>query len=176
MLNLESPRPGLLFASILYRTDLYSEENLKKIWCNDYGESFSFIPSSNPLAAYYSKEMGDVSLLSRFFLVTKKTYDRDYLLKAKLWAQAIEGTFADNNNRRVNIDIGLLSLENFILATSKNYSHRIYIGENIFADLTYEFQKGQFKMLPWTYPDYQDEQKIKFLTQMRIHLLNTLNN
>ena len=71
----------------------------------------------------------------------------------------------------VNVDIGFLSAENFILATTKNYAHRIYLGQNIFADLTYQCLDGSFRSLPWTYPDFQDEKKIEFLTWCRSFLL-----
>lgn len=71
----------------------------------------------------------------------------------------------------VNIDIGFLTLENFVLATTKNYSHRIFIGQNIFADLTYHFHQGEFRSLPWTYPDYLDDQKKDFIKWGRSFLL-----
>lgn len=171
MLELKAPAPGLLFASFLYRSDLFSDKELQDIWASEFGESFVFIPDLNPLAKYYAKEMGDEALLARFFVLTHETFSREYLLRAKLWAQKQELTMAQNSQRMVNIDIGLFSLENFILATTKNYSHRVYIGENIFADLTYQFQNGKFQMFPWTYPDYQDDQKLEFFIKMRQHLL-----
>ncbi len=67
------------------------------------------------------------------------------------------------------------SLENFVLATTKNYSHRPYLGQNIFADLTYHFHQGQFEFLPWTYPDYRDPKKVEFLSWARSYLLHKLS-
>ena len=60
-----------------------------------------------------------------------------------------------------------LLYERFVLATGKNYSHRIYIGDGIYADLTLIFQKGAYQSLPWTYPDYQDEGMKAFLALVR---------
>jgi len=71
----------------------------------------------------------------------------------------------------VNLDIGFLSLENFILATTKNFSHRVYLGQGIFADLTYQFSKGELRAFDWTYPDYLDGQKRDFFTWGRSFLL-----
>jgi hypothetical protein len=67
--------------------------------------------------------------------------------------------------------VGFLSLENFILATTKNYSHRVFLGQGIFADLTYQFHNGALETFPWTYPDYLDEKKREFFTWARSYLL-----
>jgi hypothetical protein len=55
----------------------------------------------------------------------------------------------------------------FILATGKNYAHRIYLGKGIYADLTLIFQKGAFRKLPWTYPDYSDPEMLACLMAVR---------
>ena len=49
----------------------------------------------------------------------------------------------------------------------KNFAHRIYIGNHIYADLTLLFQKGAFQSLPWTYPDHKAPQLQSFLYQVR---------
>lgn len=172
MLETIPTSPGLLFASFLYRSDKYSSEDLKDIWRQHYGEFSEMTPAFNPLFSYYEKEMGNP--LSRFLLISQKLFTRDYLLKAKLESMEWEKAYSVNGERTLNVDIGFLSPENFLLATTKNYSHRIYLGKDIFADLTFQFQKGSFRSLPWTYPDYLDEEKISFLTQERIRLLGSL--
>ena len=67
----------------------------------------------------------------------------------------------------VNIDPGYLLHERFVLATGKNYSHRIHIGKGIYADLTLIFARGRYEPLPWTYPDYASENMLTFLKQVR---------
>jgi hypothetical protein len=62
----------------------------------------------------------------------------------------------------VNVDVGFPSLENFVPATTKNFTQRIYLDRGIFADLTYYFHEGDLRVQPWTYPDYRDEQKLNF--------------
>lgn len=174
MLELQTPTSGLLFGSFLYREDLFSKEELIVHWEKNFGPHFEFTPEFNPLAQYYSNEMGPTETLKRFFVISSALFPREILLEAKLKAQSWEIDWAQDSKRAVNLDIGLLTLENFTLATSKNYSHRIYLGQNIFSDLTYQFQHGEFQTLPWTYPDYADEKKIQFLTWARVYLLTLL--
>jgi len=69
--------------------------------------------------------------------------------------------------RRVNLDPGLLSAERLVLATGKNYTHRIYLRDGIYADLTLLYEKGAYRTLPWTYPDYQDPSLLHFLGALR---------
>jgi hypothetical protein len=68
----------------------------------------------------------------------------------------------------VNIDPGYLLHERFVLASGKNFSHRIYICRGIYADMTLNYQKGNFQKLPWTYPDYADGPILSFLRQVRL--------
>ena len=80
---------------------------------------------------------------------------------------ALETEFSVDQKRRVNIDPGYLVLERFVLATGKNFAHRIYLGRSIYADLTLVYRRGGFQTLPWTYPDYAAETMLKFLDQVR---------
>ena len=169
MLETEKPGNGLLFGSFLFRTDLFSQHELLQFWENKFGSSFMFLPQNNPLTEYYAGEMG--SNLSRFFCLTSTTFSRESLLTTKLESMSWEKMWAQDSQRRVNVDVGLLSLENFVLATTKNYSHRIYIGQNIFADLTYIYHQRELQCLPWTYPDYADEEKKNFFLWGRAFLL-----
>ena len=82
-------------------------------------------------------------------------------------ATAIEIKKSNDNKRLINIDIGYVAKEQVILATGKPYSHRIYLSEGVHAELVYTFQDKSFKSLPWTYPDYQDEEKIALFNRIR---------
>lgn len=169
MLKTEIPSQGLLFASFLYRSEFLSGEEAAQFWERHFGKSFEYTPQHNPLEKYYSKEMG--LPLERKFFVSTTSFPREFLLSTKLLAIEWEKKWAENDQRRVNVDIGFISAENFLLATTKNYSHRVYIGKNIFADLTYYFHEGKCQTLPWTYPDYLDEDKKNFISWCRSYLL-----
>ncbi|OQY06705.1 MAG: GTP-binding protein [Desulfobacteraceae bacterium 4572_123] len=114
---------------------------------------------------YYEQEMGGP--LFRRMLAFKTLIPQDDLAGIKLITNAIEQDFQQNGNRRANIDPGYLLSERFVLATGKNFAHRIYIGRNIYADLTLIYRNGAFQTLPWTYPDYADSSMLTFLGRVR---------
>ncbi len=114
---------------------------------------------------YYEKEMG--APLHRRLLAFKALIAQDRLAAIKQATNALEAEYRMDGRRRVNIDPGYLLAERLVLATGKNFTHRIYIGDGIYADLTLIFQKGAFRTLPWTYPDYADHRLIDFLTLVR---------
>jgi hypothetical protein len=114
---------------------------------------------------YYAKEMGK-PLYRRMMAFGELIRQKD-LADIKLATNKLEQSYVHNGRRCVNIDPGYLLYERFVLATGKNYSHRIYIGRRIYADLTLTFQQGTYQSLPWTYPDYADQRMIGFLKQVR---------
>lgn len=117
------------------------------------------------LTSYYAEEMG--SPLFRRMMAFERWVDQPDLVEIKLATNAIEKTFQHEGRRVANIDPGYLLRERFVLATGKNYVHRICIGKGIYADLTLIFQRGEFQTLPWTYPDYAQANVIGFLHKVR---------
>ncbi|MDH5186329.1 MAG: DUF4416 family protein, partial [candidate division WOR-3 bacterium] len=96
------------------------------------------------------------------------------LTEMKLWTMEIENEFLDTNRRRrINLDPGILTLAKLVLATTKNYYHRIYLGKGIFAEVTLIYRNKQFEPLAWTYPDYRTDTAIDFFQQVRNALLQT---
>ncbi|UCD83680.1 MAG: DUF4416 family protein [Deltaproteobacteria bacterium] len=115
---------------------------------------------------YYTKEMG--TELFRRFVIFRDLIARERLSSIKLLTNELEKRFSRaDGRRRVNIDPGYLTLENLILATGKNYSHRVYLSEGIYADLTLIFQEGNYQPLPWTYPDYRSEEIVTLMNAVR---------
>lgn len=73
----------------------------------------------------------------------------------KLETNGLEETYVGpGGKRRVNIDPGYLTLERLVLASCKNFSHRVCLGEGVYADLTLVYRRGEYRTLEWTYPDY----------------------
>ncbi|MGD9331613.1 MAG: DUF4416 family protein [Desulfobacterales bacterium] len=114
---------------------------------------------------YYAREMG--TPLYRRIVAFKRLVDQAQLPDIKHLTNAMEADHAANDCRAVNIDPGYLLLERLVLATGKNFSHRIYLRRGIYADLTLVYRKGRFESLPWTYPDYADARLQAFLHQVR---------
>jgi hypothetical protein len=118
---------------------------------------------------YYEIELGPE--LQKQFLVFRERQSLEKLYQSKRWSNELEvELFADPDRpaqRKVNIDPGYLEPSKLVLFSTKDFSHRIYLGESIYAEVTMLFLHGRFKILPWTYPDYAWENNLKFLMQMR---------
>ena len=69
--------------------------------------------------------------------------------------------------RPVNLDPGLMQLGKFMLATTKDQAHRIYLRDGIYAEVTLRFQDGAWELWPWTYRDYQEPAVREFLAEVR---------
>jgi len=114
---------------------------------------------------YYEPEMGHP--LYRRMLAFKNLIHQSQLAQIKRETNKIETALVENGKRTVNIDPGYLLMERLVLATGKNFSHRIYIGKGIYADLTLIYRRGRFESLPWTFPDYAGAQIQQYLQRVR---------
>jgi hypothetical protein len=95
--------------------------------------------------------------LSRCLLSFEHLISPDELSAIKVETNSLEKKFAQKGKRGINIDPGYLTPERLVLATGKNYTHRIYLRDGVYADLTLIYQSGEFQPLPWTYLDYASE-------------------
>jgi len=114
---------------------------------------------------YYEKELG--ACLVRRFVSFETLVPPDTLPDIKRFTNTVEERFMKDGNRRVNIDPGYLSQAHLILATGKAYTHRPYIRDGIYADLTLIFENHTFRRLEWTYPDYSDGSTIVMFNNIR---------
>lgn len=122
---------------------------------------------------YYEPELG--SGIQRQTAGFAELVRPEDLPDIKLFTNGIEAQYTWEGRRSVNIDPGLLSEERVVLATGKNFTHRIYLREGIYADLTLIYQSGSYQTLPWTYPDYRDETLRHFLGALRRKLMVQLS-
>ena len=119
---------------------------------------------------YYDPEMGPG--LVRQWVGFYGIVEPDQLADFKVKTGDLEKRFrGPNHKRRVNLDPGLMSLYNLVLASTKSFAHRIYLRDGIYAELTLIFQAGKFQPLAWTYPDYQTPACHEFLMRCRKELL-----
>jgi hypothetical protein len=71
----------------------------------------------------------------------------------------------------VNIDPGLIEPSKLVLASTKNFANRIYIGEQIYAEVTLMYIHGFWQPFPCTFPDFKTGRYDRFLTSVRQRLL-----
>jgi hypothetical protein len=147
-----------------------SEEGLVRQCLTDLEELFGPTDWVSPAlffdrTRFYEKEMGWP--LHRRFAAYRDLIRPDAIVEAKIKTQELEERYALGGKRRVNVDPGYLSLERLVLATGKNYTHRIYLSKGIYADLTLVFQRGTFRGLEWTYRDYASPEMIEVFNGIR---------
>jgi hypothetical protein len=114
---------------------------------------------------YYRKEFG--SGLSRKFIAFKKLIPSHSLAAIKILTNKIENGFSQKDQRRINIDPGYLTMAKLVLASTKDYNHRIHLNKGIFAEITLTYQNKSFQPLEWTYPDYRSGEYIRVFQQIR---------
>ena len=118
---------------------------------------------------YYRDEMG--TDIKRRFLSYPRLIAPDQLAEIKLRTNRLEAEIAEEHSRGVrrpvNLDPGYLTLSKLVLATTKDYGHRIYLRDGIYAEVTLRFRGGRFEPWPWTYPDYRTEPYLAFFRQVR---------
>ena len=143
-----------------------AKAGMSEVW-GPIGRESAILPFD--YTTYYEEEMGGG--LVRQFLAFAKVIGQERLPEFKHQAMALEAELGDESSgrlrRRANIDPGYLSLERLVLATTKNFIHRVYLRDGIFADLTLVFRSETFVPLEWTYPDYRTPQAIEFFNQVR---------
>lgn len=126
---------------------------------------------------YYDAEMG--SPLFRSFLAFSGMVGPAEIAEIKVETNAIEAEMASRFTsvpRPVNLDPGYLELSKIVLASTKNFYHRIYLSMGIFAEVTMHFEAGQWKSFPWTFPDFQSGRYSAFFTSLRSHYRQQLKS
>ena len=121
--------------------------------------------------AYYEATMGPG--LTKQLLAFRDLVAPDRLAEIKLHANALERELAaagaHPEPRPVNIDPGVLGLGKFLLATTKDQAHRVYLRDGIYAEVTLRYQAGAYEPWPWTYADYRQPAVLAFLQEARAY-------
>lgn len=115
--------------------------------------------------AYYEKEFG--AGLKRQFISFSKLIAPARLPKIKTLTNAVELKLSRKGLRLINIDPGYLDLAKLVLATTKDYNHRLYLDKGIYAEVTLFYQGKSFQPWQWTYPDYKTSAYIDIFNRIR---------
>ncbi len=118
---------------------------------------------------YYEAQMGGALL--RVIYAFKGLVDPGELAQIKLQSNCIEAGLAaelpDAPVRPVNLDPGYVAPGKLVLATTKDFAHRVYLGRGIYAESTLRWRGGAFEPWPWTYPDYATPRYRDFFARVR---------
>lgn len=169
MAKAAEPLPVKLICGAIYSADEVFEQARTMLQ-----EAFGPIDLQSPAVAfdftdYYAEQMGR-DLLRRF-VSFEHLVGPGVLASAKVRTNEIEAEFARRCGgapaRPVNLDPGYITEANLVLASMKNFSHRIYLGDGVYGEVTLTYHKGRWQKLPWTFPDYASGRYDDFLTKAR---------
>jgi hypothetical protein len=160
-----APGEVMLFCSVLYNSTDSADRAVSELEDTYGGTAFSSEPIPFSYTSYYEGEMG--SPLHRIMLAFDTLVPRNALPSVKNLTNSIEDKLKKQGKRQVNLDPGLLSLENVCLATTKPYSHRIYLADGIWAEVTLMYRKDSYHPLEWTYPDYASQEMVALFNHLR---------
>ena len=169
------PRPheAVKLIMSLFSKDRVLINEALEILSASYGEADYISPFlAFDYTDYYAKEMGP-DLMRRFVSFATLIHP-ETLPDVKRETNDVEERFSEAGKRQLNIDPGYLAHSHLILATGKGYSHRPYLRDGIYADLTLIFQHGSFQALPWTYPDYGSPEIMDMLSKIRMKYLEQM--
>ena len=125
---------------------------------------------------YYAKEMSET--LWRQFVSLAKPTDPVDLIKLKLTCNSLELDHANEcgrgQRRAINLDPGYISPAKLVLASTKDFSHRVYLDQGIFGEVTLQYVHGSWRSLTWSFPDYSEPRYHEFFSQVRSRLLDQL--
>ncbi|MBU1125853.1 MAG: DUF4416 family protein [Candidatus Omnitrophica bacterium] len=158
-----------LIIGFIYKEEIIAQRVLRRLTRRFGPIDFESQVFSFAHTDYYAKEFG--AGLKRRFFSFKKLIHPHILPKVKVITNIIETRYAVSLRaafkRRINIDPGYLDLAKLVLASTKNYSHRIYLDKGIFAEVTLFYQENSYRAWEWTYPDYKLPEAILFFNHLR---------
>jgi hypothetical protein len=165
MSTIKSPAPVALFVAALYAPN-FSDAAASELIAEHFGNALLPGPLFDfTFSAYYADEMGPS--LRKAFFVLDRMIDPAELPEWKLRAMALEEQHSRGGKRTINLDPGYLEAPKLVLATAKNFAHRIYLGRGVYADVQLYVRDGKFQTNSWTYPDYKLPEHLRFFERAR---------
>jgi hypothetical protein len=126
---------------------------------------------------YYRNEMG--SDLLRSFLFFERLADPGNLAVIKHFTNHLEERFSRVSGglrkRRINLDPGYATEAKVVLASAKDFSHRVYLCEGVYAEVTLQFHGTTFHPIETTYPDFRTVYVRELFTKARESLRTSLH-
>jgi hypothetical protein len=117
---------------------------------------------------YYDDTMGRP--IYRYFLGFEKLIEPSTIADIKTTTNELESFFAlewPKVSRPINLDPGYVEQSKLVLASTKNFYHRILISRGIYAEVTLHFEKGAWRAFPWTFPDFAADRYHPYFLSLR---------
>jgi hypothetical protein len=161
--------PTLLITAAFSRYDealVWAKKKLEAVWgpIAMESEAFEFRETN-----YYEPTMGPG--IKKIFWAFEKPFDAADLVDVKLAANRFEEEYAAEAQlpepRPLNIDPGYLTLGKLVLASTKDFKHRIYLNRGIYAEVTLFYKHHRWQHHDCTFADYRREDYQRFFTQCR---------
>lgn len=163
--TIRKPHPVKLFAAFIFKEEAVLAK-AKALLSKRFGAiEFESETKAFSHTRYYEEEFG--AGLKRQFISFRKLIRPEQLADIKLTTNRIEARLSGDKKRTVNIDPGYIDLAKCVLASTKDYKHRIYAGKGIYTEVTLFFQGKTFQPWEWTYPDYRSPEYISILNSIR---------
>jgi hypothetical protein len=168
------PSRVTLLIAVMYRPGCPIEE-VRGILSERFGPvGGSYGPVPFTFTRYYEDEMGQDPL--KCYLAFTRPMDRETLPAIKVFTNGLERRYLRGGKRTINLDPGYIARDKLVLASTKDFYHRLYLSEGIYAEVTLHFRKGGFRFFSWTYPDYKEAGFLEFATRLRAALVHELRN
>lgn len=169
----QKPSGVKLFIALLYNPASPLDAVMQKLDDRFGPRQFSLGPVPFSWTEYYSSEMGQS--LSKIYFSYEKSIDRADLPAIKNFTNSLEADAArEDGTRLVNIDPGYVTRDKVVLATTKDFYHRLYLADGIFGEVTLHYRKGKFRYFSWTYPDFRNADTMHFLERIRAPLVKEI--
>jgi hypothetical protein len=118
---------------------------------------------------YYEPTMGPG--LKKTFFAFAAPFDPGDLVQRKLLTNQWEAEYAraagHPEPRPLNLDPGYLTLGKLVLASTKDFAHRIYLADGIYGEVTLFYRHHRWQHHDYTFPDYRRADYQQFFSQCR---------
>lgn len=174
----KEPDPVILFIGMIA-----GPSELFSLATKELKRSFGEISYQSPIypwdhSGYYEEEMG--MDLKRQFIFFADPIMPDRIADIKIKTNRIEGLFSrkeeGKRKRSINIDPGYMNMAKIVLATTKDFSHRIYLKDGIYSEATLIYNGDSYQPFPYTFPDFRSEAYIKLFNSVREDLRSLLKH
>ncbi|GAB4334821.1 MAG: DUF4416 family protein [Calditrichia bacterium] len=164
--------PVKMICAVTFQRDFPLETALKELEklisrVQQKSEIFEF-----DFTTYYEPEMG--SGLLKQMLGFEGLFPVEILPDIKVATNELELKLSRQAARKINLDPGYLTAAKLVLATTKDYDHRLYLGRGIFGDVHLRFRQKHFLPNEWTYPDYRQPEILRFFEEVRAQYMQEL--